>query len=353
MSVFKRNGVGNFYIQFNFNGKTYIKSSKTTNKRTAERMEREWREELHKIEELGERPRIKLCDALYGYIDQRKNSGSAKYSKNNAGQVFNNFDTNMYVDEIRDWHLTKFKAEREKQGISPSTIKHNFQAIKSAIEWAKEHGYLTRPLEYPKLKSVKHRLRYLTIEEEKRLLQELDPKRDIPYRPKYANRSKEENQKRQDMYDLVVLLLDTGARYGEIGHLQWSRVDLENKAINLWRPKVRNESIIYMTTRVYEILKRRFDEKVGEYVFSDTNGGPRQHATKGIREAVERAGLGDFKVHDLRHTCASRLVQNGLSLYETAQILGHTQISTTQRYAHLAQVDVSRKARDIMESVCR
>ena len=60
MSVFKRNGVGKYYIQFNYNGKTYCRSSKTTNKRTAERIEREWKDEIHLIEELGERPRIKL-----------------------------------------------------------------------------------------------------------------------------------------------------------------------------------------------------------------------------------------------------------------------------------------------------
>jgi len=353
MSVFKRNGEGNFYIQFNFNGKTYIKSSKTTNKRVAERMERDWKEALHRVEEVGEKPRIRLADALKGYIEERKNTGSQKYSKNNAGQVFNNFDTHMYVDELQDWHLAKFKTKREQQGISSATIKHNFQAIKSAIGWAKSQGFMTKALEYPKLKSPKHRLRYLTAEEEKRLLIELNPKRDIPYRPQYALRSDEENQKRHDMYDLVVMLLDTGARHGEITNLPWARIDLENRAINLWRPKVSNESVIYMTSRVYEILKRRYEARAGEYVFCDSNGGPRQHATKGIRQAIERARLADFTVHDLRHTCASRLVQNGLSLYETAQILGHTQISTTQRYAHLSHTDISRKARDIMEAVAR
>ena len=64
MSVFKRSGVCKYYIQFNYNGKTYCRSSKTTNKRTAERIEREWKNEIHLIEELGERPRIKLRDSL-------------------------------------------------------------------------------------------------------------------------------------------------------------------------------------------------------------------------------------------------------------------------------------------------
>jgi integrase len=353
MSVFKRNNTGNYYIQFNLKGRTYIKSSKTTNKRSAERMEKEWKDQLHRIEFLGERPRIKLADALAGYKDQRKNTGSEKYSHANASQVFNHFDTNMYVDEIETRHLNQFKSVREKQGISAATIKHNFQAIKSAIDWANDNGYVTKQLQFPKLKVANNRLRYLTVEEEKRLLQQLDPKRDIPYRPKYDDRPADENNKRQDMYDLVVLLLDTGARYGEIANIGWDRIDLPNRMINLWRPKVRNESIIYMTSRVYEILTRRWSAKQGDHVLCNSSGGPRGYASKGIRLAIKNAGLRDFTIHDLRHTCASRLIQNGLSLYETAQILGHTQISTTQRYAHLSHVDVSRKARDIIEAVGR
>ena len=53
MSVFKRNGSGNYYIQFNYRGKTYVKSSRSTNKRTAERMEREWRDQIHAMMEMG------------------------------------------------------------------------------------------------------------------------------------------------------------------------------------------------------------------------------------------------------------------------------------------------------------
>ncbi len=64
-----------------------------------------------------------------------------------------------------------------------------------------------------------------------------------------------------------------------------------------------------------------------------------------------RAKIDQFTIHDFRHTCASRLVQNGLSLYEVANILGHTDVQTTQRYAHLESKDVSRRARDIMESL--
>lgn len=354
MSVFKRNGTGNYYIQFNHNGKTYCKSSKTTNKRTAERMEREWRDEVHRIEELGERPRITLNDALHGYVRSKENTGSSQYAKTNISAIEAKLDTSVFVDQLNDWDLSRFKSKREAEGMAPQTIKHNLQAIRSALAWAKDHGFQVKSLTFPKIKLTKHRLRYLTKEEEARLLADLDPKRKRPYRPDYEYRPESENRMYQDNYDLVVLLLDTGARYSEIANIKWESIDIENGIINLWRPKVRNESIIYMTSRVKEILTRRYQNRLSDdYLFTNQDGKPRGYQSKGIRAAFKRAGIHDFKIHDLRHTCASRLVQAGLSLYEVANILGHTDISTTQIYAHLERKDVSAKARDVLESFHR
>lgn len=349
MSVYKRGGEGNFYIQFNYKGKTYIKSSKTSNRKVAEKMERDWKAEIHAQQELGERQRITLKDALEKYVESKKKTATYDYARRNESVLNQKFPTDLYIDEIRDWHLTRFKSSREKEGCAAQTIKHNFQAIRSAWTWAKDNGYMVKDLEYPKMKLAKHRLRYLSLDEEKRLLAALDPAADLPYRPKYEDRPDKENQQRQDNYDLVVLLLDTGARYSEIAKITWDRVDLEEKVIHLWRPKVRNESIIYMTKRVHEILTRRSESAVGDHVFTNSDGGARGYSSKGIFNAFERAGLQDFRIHDLRHTAASRLIQNGMSLYEVAQMLGHVDVQTTQRYAHLENRDIGARARDIME----
>lgn len=351
MSVFKRNGVGNYYIQFNFNGRTYCKSSKTTNKRTAERMEREWKDEIHRMDELGERPKITLSDAIDQYVLSKQGTGSERFSKTNANVVKAKMDTGVHLQSIKDWNLAQLKSKREKDGAAPQTIKHNFQLIRNAVKWADDHGYLTRELKFPKIKLTKHRLRYLSESEEVRLLHQLDPKRVRPHRPDYDYRPESENRMYQDNYDLVVLLLDTGARYGEIANIKWDSIDLENYVIQLWRPKVRNESIVYMTSRVKAILERRYNNRVSDdFVFTNKKGQQRGYQSKGIRKAIKDAGIKDFRIHDLRHTCASRLVQSGLSLYEVANILGHTDISTTQIYAHLENKDISQKARNALEA---
>lgn len=68
-------------------------------------------------------------------------------------------------------------------------------------------------------------------------------------------------------------------------------------------------------------------------------------------KAFKRAGLHDCTLHTLRHTHASRLIQNGMSVYEVKEILGHSDIKTTMRYAHLEQKDVSSRARDVINKI--
>lgn len=156
----------------------------------------------------------------------------------------------------------------------------------------------------------------------------------------------------QDAYDLTVLLLDTGARYGEIAQLRWQQIDLDARLIRLWRPKVRNEGIIFMTSRVHRILSQKNSERGNsEFIFTNKRGGPRGHTVQSIRKAMVRAGIHDCTIHTLRHTHATRLIQNGLSIYEVQAVLGHTDVKTTMRYAHLEQAKVTAKARDLIESI--
>ena len=106
-----------------------------------------------------------------------------------------------------------------------------------------------------------------------------------------------------------------------------------------------------MTDRVYRILQRRYQYKYELYVFTNRSGGPRGYASISIMKAMRRAGLHDCTIHTLRHTHATRLIQNGMSVYEVKEILGHSDIKTTMMYAHLEQKDVSSRARDVINKI--
>lgn len=257
--------------------------------------------------------------------------------------------TARYIDEFTSEDLERLRRDRMLEGVGPAMLKHMFNAIRGAWKYARKMGYQVSELLFPEIKLPKYRLRYLSADEEKRLLLELNPYREAKYMQKYENRPPLVKKAQHDAYDLIILLLDTGARYSEVANLEWSRIDLETRTIQLWRSKVQNESILYMTDRVYAVLtRRRHQDPTSPFIFTNKRGEARGYSSIAIRKAFRRAGLSDCTIHTLRHTHASRLVQNGMTIYEVKEMLGHTDIKTTMRYAHLEQREISSKAKDVI-----
>ncbi len=70
-----------------------------------------------------------------------------------------------------------------------------------------------------------------------------------------------------------------------------------------------------------------------------------------FHKAFQRAGLPDCSPHTLRHTLATRLIQNGMNLYEVKEILGHSDIKTTMRYAHIEQSKITQRAMNVINKL--
>lgn len=348
VSVVKRGNSKYWYIQFQLNGHTYIRSSRTTSKKAAEQMETEWKAKLHAQQFLGRKERISLQAAIAQFCESKQGRPSHTGLLSCAKVISRLIPVNKHIDELTAHDLERFKRDRMKQGINPQTIKHSFNLIRGAWKFARKLGYQVNDLHFPELKIPKRPLRYLSEEEEQRLLACIDPRREGSGLRPYDERDEEMKRTMQDAFDLVILLLDTGARYSEVANIEWSRINLNDRTIHLWRSKVQNETILYMTDRAYEVLSRRVQVRIGQYVFANRKGDSRGYASQSIRKALRKAGLHDCRIHTLRHTHASRLIQNGMSVYEVREVLGHTDIKTTMRYAHLEKRAVTSKARDVI-----
>jgi len=82
------------------------------------------------------------------------------------------------LDELTLHDLERFKRDREAEGIGGQSVKHSFNLISGAWKHARKLGYATADLDFPQVKVPKYRLRFLSDDEERRLLKELDPRRE-------------------------------------------------------------------------------------------------------------------------------------------------------------------------------
>ena len=348
MAIAKRDGSRYWYIQFQYNGKTYIKSSKTPDKLLAEQLESTWRKQLIEQDQMGMKAPIEIKKAFQMFAQSKVDIVSHKYTARWCTRTAEFLSHLTFIHQIQARDVEYWRLHLQSQKFANQSIKHALNQLNGTLKYVKRMGYQTADIEMPKIKLSKGRLRYLTDDEEQHLLVAIDPKRDVKWMAPYEERREYLKAQMQDFYDLVVVLLDTGARHGEICTLQWSAINLTNRTIALWRPKVRNESVLYMTDRVFDILSRRSVNPLNQFVFNDKKGLARNNVNLTFKKAFERAGITGCTAHTLRHTHATRLIQNGLNLYEVKEILGHADIETTMRYAHIEQAQVSLKARDVI-----
>ena len=380
MSLIKRPNSNNWYYLFQIQGRRYFGSTQTPKKTLAVKVEAKVREDAISRLVLGEVKPITLENALERY--KRSKEGTPNYKnivsyenklvgfklQPKTGQrigVTPLAPAEAYFHDITNKHIKALVTARKGEKASAWTIKRELQTLRGAIHLARDLGYhvnvdvnwLTRDL-----KTKRGRLRFLTKEEELRLLAELDPNRGGSLAP-VEDRQPSRLGQMQDNYDFVIALLDTGMRYDEMAKLPWSAVDIGTGIIRMYRTKVDLADNFHMTDRLKEVMNGRCSKRGprARYVFESATGAPRGYTTQGIKKAIDRAGLNDpyvvkdkggkVTIHTLRHTFASRLVQAGVSLAKVSKLLGHSSITTTEIYAHLAPNEVSEEATKVLNGL--
>ena len=144
-----------------------------------------------------------------------------------------------------------------------------------------------------------------------------------------------------------MFLLSTGCRLNEALRAKWNQVDRQNR---VWRIPASNSKSkrvrsVPLNDSALEVLAELDTEGSFEYLFVNRRTGkPYINIMKVWSRLRSRAGLPHVRIHDLRHQYASFLVNGGRSLYEVQAILGHSDPSVTQRYAHLSSASLQAAA---------
>lgn len=199
---------------------------------------------------------------------------------------------------------------------SPSTANRYLALIraitrKAAYDWE----WISKPPRIRLYKEPGRRVRWLTPEQVQTLLDELLP----------------------HQRDACLFALATGLRHSNVAGLRWDQVDFRRKTAWLYADQTKNNEDLHVSLNetALDVLNRRRG-KHPDYVFTYRNRPIKRFTTRSWYQALERAKITDFRWHDLRHTWASWLVQEGVPLYSLQEMGGWKTASMVRKYAHLS-----------------
>lgn len=207
------------------------------------------------------------------------------------------------------------------KGRSAATLNRHQAAIAVVLKWAIEEKWISKnpALQIRRQKEPGGRVRFLSEEERTRLL-------DACAASEWP-----------DLLLFVKIALSTGARLGEIQSLRWSDLDLKKGLAHLRTSKSGEPRMLPLIEPIRQALEDKPRPIDRGLIFRSPHAADRPfYFRPHWEQAVKVAELGDFRFHDLRHSCASYLAMNGASLLEIADVLGHKTLAMVKRYSHLS-----------------
>lgn len=330
MGLYKRGTI--WYYDFRHKGQRYAGSTGKTSKREAQAVMASIRKQVvaKTNRSAAASSDINLLEAVERLWKERWASQKSGFrSRNRLVNLAEALGENPRLSEIDEKWLNKAKYLLIEVGSKPATINRYLAALKTLLRHARdEWGMLDR---VPKITLYSEkgngRLRTWTDEElmtaHKLLKESVQNKTFGKKRAAYPH-----------VADLLLLLADTGFRLSEALNMTWEQVDWSNNRIVVHAQDQKGtvHRAVPMTRRVREILTARKEYKEGPFRMVNTD--QTQMAIRFLRSkgVLDR----DVTIHGLRHTYASKLVSSGVPLYTVKTLLGHSTISLTERYAHLA-----------------
>jgi integrase len=249
--------------------------------------------------------------------------------------AFRRFAQDRYLDEIDRQVLGDFISRRKQAGVTDTTIRRDLAFLSSLCAMAVRWGGLgTNPvtaLNKRTLKASRPRTRFLTPAELDRLL----------------------IFTAEHIRPAVILALETGLRKEELFSLTLSGIDLMRREIRLDHTKTGVPRRVPLSDRAITTIKGLLEQPQRpntSYLFTKADGSRYVDMKNGFVAACKRAGLTDFRWHDLRHTFASWFVQDGGDLYHLSRILGHATVQMTTRYSHLRTGDLHAELRRVAQN---
>ena len=261
---------------------------------------------------------------------------------------------NRKLTDINNWVIESWRSKRGKAGKSPNTINRDVAALRSVLSKAVEWKIIDRhPLEGLKPLEVDDspNVRYLFPEEETCLREALKARESrIRSERHSANQWRRARGKKEypnldnlpyvdHLMPMILLSINTGLRRSEVFNLSRQHVNLANRTLTVvgTHSKNGNTRHVPLNDEALKVLTRLESEKKStRLVFPGKDGKPFDNVQTAWSKLLQDAGIHNFRWHDMRHHFASMLVMKDVNLYKVMKLLGHSDIKTTLRYAHLS-----------------
>lgn len=329
-------------------------TTKTGNRRDAERLLEEKIRQVREEKQFGGKKQITVQSAIAEFLKSRK-ATKAYHNAINKLRLFDPLNKRLLSDvtanEVQQLATDAIANKLHKL----STVNVSLTYWNAVINFCSNSYVVGQKVK--KIKGATARVRFLTIEEERLLLAQLDPD------AKTADGQDvfREKRKAQDNYDFIVTLLHTGARKEEIAKLKLTQIDLTNNTITIIRSKNGNNSTLHISNMLRDVIKRRINfgkippkdnegahgKALNNWLFPARSKG--KYNGEWLQRACERALLYDVSLHTIRHTYAARMLQHGIDPISVQELLGHKNFSSTRIYLHLVPNAAARSAKNLLD----
>jgi integrase len=321
MSLTKRGNT--WWIDFTSpSGERIRRTSGTENKVEAQEFHDKLKAECWRVQKLGEKPRYIWDQAGYRWLQETEHKRTHQEDIRKLLWLQQFLRGRILVEITRD-EITAI-GEFKKRESSGATANRYLALIRSILLKAcNEWEWIDKAPKVKMYKELKRRVRWITPDQVRKLLDEL------PYHQQ----------------EVTVFALATGLRQANVLQLTWQQVDLARSTAWIFGDQAKGKEDIHVSLSqlAVDLLNRQIGNHQ-ERVFTYKGKPIGQINTKAWRNALMRAGIVNFRWHDLRHTWASWLVQNGTPLYNLQEMGGWKSGEMVRRYAHLAPAQMSKHA---------
>ena len=314
MSLYKRNDSPRWWVKISHGGRTIQRSTGTEDKAQAQEYHDKLKVSLWEQQRLGVKPRRAWKEAVVRWLaetsEKATHDGDIKKLR-----WLDAFLGKLMLDEITLDVIDRVKSERLKT-VSKSTVNRYLAVVRSILLRARdEWEWIDKAPKVKLFREPPGRERSITVEQAEALLREL---------PAHQR-------------DVVLFTLATGLRQSNVLRLEWSHVNLESGHawVDADQSKNRRPIAVPLNLKALEVLRRQIGKHPAR-VFTYA-GRPLDRAnTHAWQRALKRAGIENFRWHDLRHTWATWHRQSGTPTHELQRLGGWRTSVMVERYAHLA-----------------